>query len=133
MSKHFFDQYDDMYIINEYLAKQAWPELTPEQRVSYADDLAVHELPTHIDYVGVRSHVLVGDDALLASFGDWVDPALAADMIILMLNDPDFADAVADDGLSVFVLSGRNVVKHISAEPERLRKILIELASCTEL
>lgn len=129
MNNHFCDQFDDLYIIDEYLTQQVWPRLTAEQRVACADDLATHELGPHIDYVGVRSHALAGDETLLASFGHWVEPALVADMTILMLNDAGFADAVADDGLSVFVLEGRRVIQHIQVAPERLRQILNELAS----
>ncbi|MBS3954077.1 MAG: hypothetical protein KGZ88_14095 [Methylomicrobium sp.] len=124
-----YDHSDDMYIIDDYLFKKAWPHMDEEQRRRSVEALASHDLPDDISDRGLRGHVLAADEVWLLSFNvDWISHELLAEMAILAIGNPSFQECVADDGLGVFVLVGGGVVSHTVVEPARLRQIINELA-----
>lgn len=120
MTDTFCDQDEDMYIIDEYLIQKNWDVMTTEQKVKCATELAEFELPGDMHKVGRRAHLLAGDEVLLMSFApDWISAEKVLRMATILIDDIDYAQAVALDGVSVFVLEGAKIVQHLWQEVHR--------------
>lgn len=120
MTDTFCDQDEDMYIIDEYLIQKGRSSMSQEKKIECAAELAEFELPSDIHTVGRRAHLLAGDEVLLMSFDPtWLSPDRVLRMAVWMIEDIDYAQAMALDGVSVFVLDGANVVEHLGIDVHR--------------